>query len=311
MENKQPILSICIPTYNRAEKLKKSLGIICDQLYYIDSNDVELVVSDNCSQDDTREVVKSFITTGCHITYFCNDSNIGPDRNFLKCINCANGKYIWLIGDDDFLQDGIIMCIINSIKSKDFGLVHLRNIKDVDLCLQFENRHDFLLSVNYFITFMTANIFRSEIVKTVTVTSELMNSNLLQVAFYITSAVSYPINAIININYLRKDPNDKVEDNGHYNFFSVFIDHYLSLWKHFVQKNLVSSKTHNELKRKIFYNFIILHIVKILILKTMPKMQSDGAWRIILKNYWNEPYFYLYSIIKIPYYILKIKRKVQ
>ena len=116
MENKKPTLSICIPTYNRAEKLKKSLGIICNQLNEIESNDVELFVSDNCSQDKTHEVVVSFINEGHPIIYSRNESNIGPDRNFLKCINGASGRYIWLIGDDDYLAEGIIKIVIDAIK---------------------------------------------------------------------------------------------------------------------------------------------------------------------------------------------------
>ena len=54
------LLSICIPTYNRAEYLKKTLESIVWQRDFL-SKDVEVVISDNCSTDDTASVVAKFV----------------------------------------------------------------------------------------------------------------------------------------------------------------------------------------------------------------------------------------------------------
>lgn len=56
---KKPLLSICIPTYNRAKTLDKTLLTLTGQDFFNVSDDVEIVISDNCSTDDTGEICKN------------------------------------------------------------------------------------------------------------------------------------------------------------------------------------------------------------------------------------------------------------
>lgn len=106
MRDEKPILSLCIPTYGRCEILKGNLEQIQKQLDSINKDELELIVSNNCSPDKTEEVVLSFINQGMPIVYNCNKENLGSDGNFLKCMDMAKGKYIWLLGDDDYLKGG-------------------------------------------------------------------------------------------------------------------------------------------------------------------------------------------------------------
>ena len=55
------ILSICIPTYNRAALLKKTLDSIVNQKRFIDTDDVEIIISDNCSQDNTEKLSMLYV----------------------------------------------------------------------------------------------------------------------------------------------------------------------------------------------------------------------------------------------------------
>jgi abequosyltransferase len=66
---KMPLLSICIPTWNRAKFLAQSLGRFAEQIKDISPEELELYVSDNCSDDNTSEVVTYYIDTGLPITY--------------------------------------------------------------------------------------------------------------------------------------------------------------------------------------------------------------------------------------------------
>ena len=102
------LLTICLPTYNRANVLSESLEHIVSQITDENKTKVEILVSDNCSTDNTPEVVKSFIERGIPIVYNRNSENLGSDGNFLYCINNASGKYIWLLGDDDYLVEGTL-----------------------------------------------------------------------------------------------------------------------------------------------------------------------------------------------------------
>jgi glycosyltransferase involved in cell wall biosynthesis len=94
-------LSICIPTYNRANQLTNCLESIA-----LNENhsliEYEVCVSDNFSDDNTEEVVKSF-ENKIPISYVKNERNIGRVRNYLQVVSIAKGDFIWLLGDDDLL----------------------------------------------------------------------------------------------------------------------------------------------------------------------------------------------------------------
>lgn len=108
-----PILSICIPTYNREFFLKELLESIFDQ---IPSNgSVEICISDNASTDNTMEVITNFSKTFKYITYYRNKKNLGADKNYLKVVAIAKGKYCWFIGSDDKLIEHSLAEIITSI----------------------------------------------------------------------------------------------------------------------------------------------------------------------------------------------------
>jgi glycosyltransferase involved in cell wall biosynthesis len=102
-------LTICIPTFNRAEYLRQALQSVERNLEQVSANTaiVDLVVSDNASTDNTVYVVKEY-QKRIPITYNLNRSNIGPAANLIRSVQCARGDYVWILADDDALTDGAI-----------------------------------------------------------------------------------------------------------------------------------------------------------------------------------------------------------
>src|SRR5205814_528098 len=91
----------CIPTYNRAAHLANCLRSIISSR--ASSNIAfEVCVSDNCSTDETEEVVNR-ARQSLAIKYKKNPTNLGIPRNFLNVVDMADGEFVWLIGDDDLL----------------------------------------------------------------------------------------------------------------------------------------------------------------------------------------------------------------
>lgn len=92
------LLSICIPTYNRKERLKELLNKIC----CYNKNNIKIIVIDNASTDGTEKMMQSFSKFG-NIMYFRNDSNIGHDGNYIRIIEEGKkvSKYSLWLGDDD------------------------------------------------------------------------------------------------------------------------------------------------------------------------------------------------------------------
>lgn len=104
------VLSICIPTYNRGKALVKNLN----HLTSFKSDEIEIVVTDNCSQDDTEGRTKKIKDP--RIKYFRNETNLGFDKNLLKCCESANGMYYFFLSDEDILDLETLPWIIEFIK---------------------------------------------------------------------------------------------------------------------------------------------------------------------------------------------------
>ena len=107
-------LSICIPTYQRVEYLQHALDSIVKQANSV-VQPVQIVISDNASSDGTIDLISRYQTIYPNIKYHRWDENVGPDRNFLKAVEIADGEYCWLFGDDDALETGGLNTVLKKL----------------------------------------------------------------------------------------------------------------------------------------------------------------------------------------------------
>lgn len=101
------LVSVCIPAYNNAESIRNTIDSILKQTY----SNIEVVVVDDCSKDNTVEIVKSIKDT--RVRLICNDKNLGMTGNWNKCIRESRGEYIKLIPGDDYIYEE---CIERSVQ---------------------------------------------------------------------------------------------------------------------------------------------------------------------------------------------------
>ncbi len=114
-----PLVSIGIPTYNRADRfLQEALRSALEQTY----PNIEVIVSDNCSKDDTERVVQGFRSP--RLRYFRHETNIGANNNFNFCLEQARGEYFQLLQDDDTIdRDYISTCLEAAAYDTRFGII--------------------------------------------------------------------------------------------------------------------------------------------------------------------------------------------
>ena len=113
------LLSICIPTFNRAEYLDINLKYLSQQK---DISKVQIVIADNNSKDSTSVIVKNY--KHLNIKYIKHKCNIGFQRNFESLIDISDGKFTWFMGDDDIITQNSITLVLKVLeKNSEIGFL--------------------------------------------------------------------------------------------------------------------------------------------------------------------------------------------
>ncbi|ELX11388.1 glycosyltransferase family 2 [Janthinobacterium sp. HH01] len=101
------VLSICIPTFNRGPFLKQTLESIVAQQAFTDTREIEVVISDNCSDDSTQAVGQAFAAAyPDKIKYARHPEPVFPDKNFEAALRMGSGTYLKLHNDNLTILDG-------------------------------------------------------------------------------------------------------------------------------------------------------------------------------------------------------------
>ncbi len=110
-ENTNPLVSIGMPIFNGLSKnhkfntdIRKALNSILNQTY----KNLEIIISDNCSTDDTVNVINEIIKNDKRVKFFRQNKSLGPAENFSFVLSKANGKYFKWNCHDDFISDNFI-----------------------------------------------------------------------------------------------------------------------------------------------------------------------------------------------------------
>ena len=116
-----PTVSVIIPTYNRASLLPRAIHSVLNQTY----QDFEVIIVDDCSTDNTEQVVASYKDS--RILYICLDQNSGSSAKPRNIgLKQATGKYIALLdSDDEWLPENLEKQVTKfSLVSKEVGVVY-------------------------------------------------------------------------------------------------------------------------------------------------------------------------------------------
>jgi glycosyltransferase involved in cell wall biosynthesis len=116
----RPLVSVGLPTFNRAGSLKRAIESVLVQDY----SNLELVISDNASTDETSAICADFCERDNRIRYFRKMANRGATANFQEVLERSTGEYFMWLGDDDWLHPSYISrCLETLVAHRDFSLV--------------------------------------------------------------------------------------------------------------------------------------------------------------------------------------------
>ena len=125
----EPLVSIAVPTYNRVEELKKVLDCFCNQTY----RNIEIIVSDNCSTDNTPEMMSEYIKSDSRIKYFRQIENIGMKRNGDFLFSNVSGELFFLASDDDWWDNNFVFELVNLLKENKDAVCAFSDFQEVDI----------------------------------------------------------------------------------------------------------------------------------------------------------------------------------
>ncbi len=113
------LVSILIPVYNRENLIEETVQSALNQTY----KNIEIIVVDNQSTDNTWEILQKLASQYERIKIFQNETNIGPVRNWKRCIDEANGEYGKILWSDDLIAPEFLEKTVPYLENKDVGFV--------------------------------------------------------------------------------------------------------------------------------------------------------------------------------------------
>jgi glycosyltransferase involved in cell wall biosynthesis len=112
-------VSILIPVYNREGLIEETVRSALEQTY----DNIEIVIVDNHSTDSTWEVLEKLASHDNRIKIFQNDTNIGPVKNWKRCIDEATGEYGKILWSDDLIAPEFLEKTVPFLENSDVGFV--------------------------------------------------------------------------------------------------------------------------------------------------------------------------------------------
>jgi glycosyltransferase involved in cell wall biosynthesis len=247
-----PLISICIPTYNRCSILEKTLFSICDQDIFKNTDFVEIVISDNNSSDDTRSVCSKYVDKyGKKVKYYKNCKNI-YDKNIEKALSKGTGVLLKLNNDTLSHQPeslSIMLSIVHKYSDVRPLIFFLNRSLPGDNERCFKNMDGFMSAISYYSTWIGGFAIWKEDYLTINDFCEYSDRQLMQTDVLFKNSLQKSIYVVCNhrlFNVLSVDLS-----KGGYDFLKVFVDNYFNLLCKYESLGVITTNTCVNEKKKM------------------------------------------------------------
>jgi abequosyltransferase len=301
LKNK-PLLSICIPSYERIELLRNTLNSIYSQIGDVCEEDFEVIVSDNDPEKGLQCLTDDFHYS--NFKYYSTDCN--GFLNSYYVLTYGTGALLKLHNNTMLWKPGSLKKFIQIIKDnleKKPLLFFTNGIRQTYATHQFNNFDEFMYDLSYFSSWSNGFcIWKGDldIHRTNAINEYFPQTSILLTQYYKESFISsdYPFFEL-----------QKVSKKGGYNVFKVFGIDYLDLIGTEYSKGHISKKTFGKIKRQILLKFFPLNFFKTKILK-VENYDTYGLKENLSKYY---PWYSYYILVLLgtffmPHYLFKFIR---
>lgn len=322
MVGEQIKLTIAIPTYNRCALLYQTLESVIGQR----SEEVEILVSDNASSDETEVMMRKY-SKEKNIRYYRNSENLGMDRNFLNCLQKARGEYVHLLSDDDILLPGAIKKILSLIDKEKPDYINLNSFTYSTQIFKLSERKPPRIRLDDDVITCDKKIYMGYLGVYITYISAtiIKRSNFLKIESPEKYFGTYFLHAHLVLDML-KDENSKViitkeaflaaknNNSGGFNLYEVWIKQYKNLLLNTAVKDGFDRTQMKNIYVKDVNGFIRDSILKYSVTENEYEMEHKGIlfrYTYMYPQVWVKTYMYavLPKAILKKIYVYKRKRR--
>lgn len=303
----RPFLSIVIPTYNRSSDLYNCLESLFSQIDGVIEDEIEIIVSDNASTDDTTAMIEK-LKSCKNFSYYRNETNLGMDGNFYACYRYSKGDFLWIFSDDDLLRPNSLVAIFNLLKAnRDCGVCYLNNLWTDNISEEeltpvsrlneeiIYSSQEFISKVHYWITFLTSNIVNKSLIDGKIFPEENIGSLFVQLSWIVPAIFLSRKNIYVN----EKVVVAKSNNSGGYRLFEVFgknLNH--------VMGNLAKRKVVNNEIIRIINNKLLVEFFPPFVRQRGMSFKSENDFLVLLKMFWHYKSFWT---VLFPVFVKKQK----
>ncbi len=249
-------LSICIPTFNRSSYLKRTLDSIVQQKYFQDTNDVEIVISDNCSTDSTESISRTYVDLYPGKIVYSRNAENTKDKNFELSLRKGKGKYLKLNTDYQEHLDHSLEIIVNEIRrniqSKP-NLLFTNGALGVKDRVTNSGKDRFLSLTSHYSTWIGMfGIWRSDF-ESIDDFGRSTSLQLTQLDNLYRVLTLRPSFILIDIRLFQSAP---LQPKRQYDLLTVFFDNYFKILSQHVGLSGIKTKTLRQERRKVLLMFI-------------------------------------------------------
>ena len=293
----KPLLSICIPTYNRSEYLKRSIESIICQKEFLEGK-VEIVVSDNTSEDDTGSVVKAYCDQFDNVYYYRNTENI-RDQNFPLALSRGHGVLRRVCNDTLLYLPGSLgeMCgvIESCLRDKPFICWANGDAMDKQEVLR-TDFHGYVRDISFYMTSLGCFSIWDEECEDIQKDTDGCELSLWQVRKGLELASHKNTVLVSNVRYTDTQVVEK--KNISYGLYKVFCENFFSLVKPYVESHALSQEDFAFLEEDILFRFFLYWCARWELRdKSLEYSKTENLKESIRGYYREKPYWRRYQML--------------
>ena len=300
MSLKRPFLSICIPTYNRQDILKKTLASIYADLNGIEIEDFEVVISDNEPNGSSKKIAEMFGYKNLH--YY--KTTCEGFLNSLYVLKYGNGHLLKLHNNYTQLKQGSLKLIIEDAKKyidEKPLIFYTDGLKQSGRVERFNSFDNFMYNLSYFSSWSTGfSIWKEDLDKFddyIEINNYFPQTSLLLAQ---TKKSTYIVNDLSLFH------NQNVPKKGGYNIFKVFAVDYIKLIEESFQKKAITKKSFEKIKKELLFNYLSVRYFKTVLMK-MDNFEKNNIKKN-LENYYSASAYYFmifFSLFSPLFFIIR------